>query len=433
MQVHAVHETGAHPRPRLTKSWFALWVIIALVLLATFDRQIISLVAPPMVKSLGLTDREFGLVQGVSFGVFTVAAAYPLGWLSDRIDRRLVIGICLVIWSCGTVACGLVNSFGQLFLASTAIAAGEAGLWPIAFSLVPDLFPPDRRVRANLIFYTASILGSSFSFLLGGAAIHLIEEWHSNLPNVLSGMEPWRLLFICAGLPAPIFLLLICFASLTRGAHETLVAPIAGTGMLGFVRVHGRTLLLLVAAIGMFGFAFGGLLAWTPLMATRLFAVQTDSNGIAISIAVGLGCVFGVIGAGLLMRRLKPRLKARSAVRICWLTMMLAAPVILALLVVSSAWQLYTLLTLEMAFGTLVGSLIPTLLQSVAAAHLRARVLALYTIVYYPTVGASVYLTGIMSDELGQGPRALPLAIASVSLFGWLAASVLMRAAELPF
>lgn len=140
-------------------AWFALWVLVAATLFGFVDRQVLALVAEPMAKDLKLQDSHLGVIQGLGFAIFGLIATYPLGCLADRFDRRMVLGGCVVVWAVDTAACGLVDSCVPLLIATLALAAGEAGLVPIVYAAIPDLFQGRQRISANQIFYVASILG----------------------------------------------------------------------------------------------------------------------------------------------------------------------------------------------------------------------------------------------------------------------------------
>src|SRR3546814_5798899 len=48
--------------------------------------------------ALKIDDTQFGLLQGVSFSLFYVAATLPLAWLADRTRRSRVMSACVAAW-----------------------------------------------------------------------------------------------------------------------------------------------------------------------------------------------------------------------------------------------------------------------------------------------------------------------------------------------
>jgi MFS family permease len=78
---------------------------------ALVDRQILVLLAEPIRKHLALSDLQRGLLQGAGIAIFAALATYPLGWLADRFDTRLVLKGCIAAWSTAVAACGLAQTF----------------------------------------------------------------------------------------------------------------------------------------------------------------------------------------------------------------------------------------------------------------------------------------------------------------------------------
>src|SRR3546814_19295050 len=103
--------------------------------------------------------------------VFASVASYPMGWLADRYERRLILALGVACWSLATGLFAFQQSFGGLFAATIGIAIGEAGLAPIVFALIPDLFSERQRNSANFILYGGSLLRAGLSMELGGAQV----------------------------------------------------------------------------------------------------------------------------------------------------------------------------------------------------------------------------------------------------------------------
>jgi MFS family permease len=99
------------------RAWAIATLLALCYTLSYFDRQAISILVAPIKHSLRLNDTQFGLIQGISFSVFYVAACLPLAWLSDRYRRSWVMSACVSTWSLMTMLCALANSFWQLLFA----------------------------------------------------------------------------------------------------------------------------------------------------------------------------------------------------------------------------------------------------------------------------------------------------------------------------
>jgi predicted MFS family arabinose efflux permease len=415
--------------------WFTFATILGLTLFAFVDRQVLTLVAAPMAAELRLSDGQLGLVLGLAFALFTLVAAYPIGWAADRFDRRIVLGLCVVIWSAGTAACGLAQNFSQLFVAAVAIAAGEAGLGPIAMSVIPDLFTGRKRVLANALNYIFAYLGVSVGLMLGGVAISQLDQAHATLPELWRQFSSWRLAFFLVSLPAPIFLGLIAFARLERPRRVSGGEVVTQDRLWPFLRLHARAISLVLGALVLYLLAFGGFMAWLPAANTRLFATSAAENGVGMGVAAAAGMVIGVALGTLLMRHLMVRSGRGSAasVRVAWIVALITTPVLFGFPFITAAWQGFALFGLLMVAGTAIGSLVPTMLQDMTPASIRARFLAVYTILAGLIGGSAPTAVGWISTLLGGTPHDLLAAMTLVALPCWLVSILLFRLSEHPF
>ena len=113
---------------RDVRSWALVAFLLSAMILSVVDRFGLSLMIDPIKGDLHLTDRDFGLLNGVAFGLFFAALGIPLGWLSDRWSRKGVMALGVAMWTLATAACGLAHSFPELLIARIVVGAGEAGL-----------------------------------------------------------------------------------------------------------------------------------------------------------------------------------------------------------------------------------------------------------------------------------------------------------------
>ena len=418
----------------LPGGWYTLISILIVTLFAFVDRQLLTLAAAPLAKSLNLSDSQIGMVQGLAFAVFTVIAVYPLAWAADRFDRRYVLGVCVLLWSLGTAAVGFTQNFTQLFIAAVAIAAGEAGLVPTTMAIVPDLFHGRKRVLANGINYFAAYVGIALALALGGAALGALNAVHQNLPPALRQFESWRLAFFALALPAPLMLLLIAFARLRHPRRDVDIssAKPAGPSLLEHLKMNRGAVGWIFAALGVYLLAFGGFFVWLPVVATRLFGATEAQNGAYMGLATAIGMFGGVFISTAWVRKLLVRVGQRASIRVAWIIQGIATPAILIFPFVTSAVQLYVVFGLLMLSGTAVGVLVPTMLQSMAPGVIRARFLAIYAIVSSLLSGIAPTLVGWLSDAIG-GHRGLLYALVGVALPTWIVATIMFRLGERPF
>jgi sugar phosphate permease len=144
------------------------WELITLLWFTFFlnqaDRQIFNIVIPSIRDDLGLTDANMGLVASV-FTLFYGVMVPVGGFLGDRINKKYVIIVSLLIWSLATLTTGLSYSIVQLILVrSIVMGGGEAFYAPSASALICEYHQNTRSVALS-IHQTAlysGIIGSSF-------------------------------------------------------------------------------------------------------------------------------------------------------------------------------------------------------------------------------------------------------------------------------
>jgi MFS family permease len=86
--------------------------------------------------------------------------------VADTCTQTSVITAGFAVWSFFTAACGLVDSYLPLLVMWMGV--GEASLSPAAYSLITDSLPPDRRGRAQGVYYMGIYLGAGAALVIGG-------------------------------------------------------------------------------------------------------------------------------------------------------------------------------------------------------------------------------------------------------------------------
>jgi len=424
----------AEARRASAGAWYALAVLVIAMVLGAVDKVIMTLLAEPVRHALTLSDTQLGLLQGAGLALFTGIATFPLGWLSDRYDRRVVLAACVIVWSVAAGSRGLAQDFGLLFIASIGVGAGEAGLGPITHSMIPDLFPRAQRVLANAVFALSSIFGAALGAMLGGAISGAMDGARPLLPASLQHLESWRLSFIAiAACGAPVALLLLTIRRPVRTAPVARHADpqaVQGISFGDYLRQHWKVLARLVVGSGVAGVGLIAVGSWIPILAARQFGATPAQVGQGLGLAFISGTLGGaLVGLGV-MRWLGKRMGGAAALRIIIAGNLCTAVLSVLLLFVRSHTDVFALLALLIApliAGTLV---LPNILQDVGPAHLRARVIALLTMASLPFGVIGPLLIGLMSDALKSTPNGLAYAVVGITLVGGAVGALILRATE---
>jgi MFS family permease len=287
-------------------AWIVVAILIATAILSYTDRQVLSLLVDPMRGDLGITDTQISLLLGTAFAVVYGVAGIPLGYLADRVSRRNLILAGVVVWSLGTIGCGLSHDFAQIFAGRVIVGLGEAVLSPAAISLISDYFPPSRRGTAVGLFLSGIAIGSGASILIGGGVLDVVE--HGFLVGTpLAAQAPWRLVLLLIGGPGLIWSLAILLIRepLRRVSAEASLSPPTGPAAVAPARrptawARVAPIYLMVAMASLVDNAVG---AWAPSLLIREFHRDPARIGLELGLLLTVGFGGGVFVGGLLADR----------------------------------------------------------------------------------------------------------------------------------
>lgn len=202
---------------------YRLYVLLTLTLVYTLnfiDRNLLGVVAQPIIAEFGLTDTQYGFLNGPPFALFYAVMGIPIAMAADRFNRVTIIAICIGIWSVMTALCGLASSFLFLLLFRIGVAIGEAGGTPPSNSIIGDYFKPRSRAAALGLFATGVTIGGALANFFGGPIGGLkgpaFGAWLESigLSAIASQfkweeIEGWRIAFVLIGVPGILIALLV--------------------------------------------------------------------------------------------------------------------------------------------------------------------------------------------------------------------------------
>ncbi|MDQ1185343.1 MDR family MFS transporter [Agrobacterium larrymoorei] len=177
MSVNSAAPLVTEPRRRLVVFLFLMLAMF----MATLDNQIVSTALPTIVGEFGALER-FGWV-GSAYLLATSAVMPVYGKLGDLFGRKYVMISAVVIFTVGSLACGLAWSMDSLIAARVLQGLGGGGIMVSIFSVNADLFAPRERARyqsySSLVIMASGsvgpILGGTMSDLFGWRSIFLIN------------------------------------------------------------------------------------------------------------------------------------------------------------------------------------------------------------------------------------------------------------------
>lgn len=324
---------------------------ILLALACTVGLRMLGLfLVLPVFTLYGLRFTHSRMLVGFAFGAYGLMMAIlqiPFGRLSDRLGRRNVLALGMVLFSLGSFLCAVPQWFPQALRIGVLIIGrliqGGGAIISVAFATVADHIEPDRRSTAMAIlgipigaaFVIGVVAGPLLAGLLGTASLF----W---LTGVL-GLGTAALLLRSlpegppgAGSPAPLPAVLGIRPLLSLDSAGFLMNffmaafffyfPLIVTGRhhVSMTRYYALLVpMILVSGITMFGFSRGADRGWGRPLAVVAFlvflpgslilfrpeAVGFDPNGLTPVVVAGTLFYIGFTG----LEPILPSLVTRSA------------------------------------------------------------------------------------------------------------------------
>ena len=280
------------------------WYIVSLCMLAYvfsfIDRQVITLLIEPIRADLQISDTQFSLLHGLAFAMLYAVAGIPIARMADRRSRPVIISVGIFVWSLATAMCGLAKSFVQLFLARMAVGVGEAALSPAAYSMITDSFPKSKLGLALGVYSSGSFLGGGLAFIIGGAAIAIINQWGVQQFPVIGVVQPWQMTFFMVGLPgllvAALFIVTIKDPD-RKGVTEDSTA-FTFSDVLHYIGGHKKTFAAHYVGFGLLSMTLYALMNWAPAYFLRKYGMPVKDVGLYLGLVVLIGNSAGVLASG---------------------------------------------------------------------------------------------------------------------------------------
>ena len=396
-----------------------LGVLLVVYVFNFLDRQIVTILAEPIARDLGLSDTQIGVLTGLSFALLYSTLGLPIARFADRpkTDRVKLIAVAVAIWSIATALCGGARSFLQLAIARVGVGIGEAGGTPPAHSLITDVAAPEKRARAFAIYQLGPPIGGLIGMVLGG---------------YLAGTLGWRLAFVVVGLPglvlAVLVVLLLRDPRRSGGTATRIEALPLGEALRQILA--SRAMRLLLTTAGLASFATYGVLIWTTIFFQRSHHLTPAETGLWFGLVNGIASILGVWLGGQIGDRHRARGK-QHLLTVPAIAQALSVPFLLAALSVPD-WRLamvlfFPAIVLNWLYVAPYYSAVQGLVPPAARAVASAAILFMQNLI---GLGLGPVLLGYCSDLLkpSYGTESVRYVLFIAGLVSLLAGVFLWRA-----
>lgn len=274
---------------RSVRSRPPLVVIFSVTVSGILANTLINAALPDIVADFGRGPGDAGLLVAAAT-LPGILMAPAIGLLADRLDRRPVLVVCLVVFGLAGLAGAFAPSFELLLVARLVQGLGSGGLINLAVVLIADSW--EGAERARLIGVNAAVLTVSIATLppIGG---------------LLAEFGGWRLSF------APFGVALLSAVAVARYVPDS--ATRAATTLAAQLRDAAAVVRRPVVAgsiffgCTLFILIFGLMLTALPIMLEQRFGLSVGARGLVL-IGPALGAAVVAFNLGRLRRRFGARL-----------------------------------------------------------------------------------------------------------------------------
>jgi MFS family permease len=283
-----------------------------------------------------------------------------------------------------TALCGVAQNFWQLFLCRVGVGVGEACNGPATFSMLADLFPPNRLPRAIGVLNFGFFLGLGASLLIGGSVVHLVSSLPPLTLPLVGTLHGWQYTFLIVGIPGLIVAAL--FATIIEPIRRGRIAGATGTvpvfDVVRFIVQNRATYGPMFLGLALQTILSFGVQGWTPSFFIRTYGWTISQIGWTQGLIILLVWPLGLIPGGLAAERLARRGFDDANLRITIAALLAYTPFAIAFPLMPTALGSNIMLALGglcISFG--IGPQ-NAALQTVTPGEMRGQVTALFLFVF---------------------------------------------------
>ncbi|MBL4935910.1 MFS transporter [Clostridium sp. YIM B02515] len=172
--------------------WIILFTILMMTFMSTLDSSIVNVALPAMSKHLNVSMASIEWVV-TSYLIIISASILMFGRLGDIKGKTKVFKFGIILFTFGSLLCGISNSLVILVASRVIQAIGAAASMATSQGIVTHVFPSNERGRALGLTGTFVALGSMVGPPLGGFIITVLSWKYIFLINVPIGILSFTL------------------------------------------------------------------------------------------------------------------------------------------------------------------------------------------------------------------------------------------------
>jgi MFS family permease len=157
-----------------------------------YDLVLLGFIRDPVARDLHLSVRAQAWLLGVALGTSGLGGIVA-GALADRIGKRTMLVWTILIYSAGSLVCGLAPNAGAFVCGRAIVGLGVGGEWAIGHGMLAEAVEPARRGRWSAALQSGEPLGVAIAAVAGYVLVPLVG-WRT----VLVGSSATALIALAA-------------------------------------------------------------------------------------------------------------------------------------------------------------------------------------------------------------------------------------------
>jgi MFS family permease len=261
---------------------YFFWIMFFANFVNYLQRYIFIGLSPYIQLDLKFNDFEYGVLITVFAFVYAVFAL-PLGFLADRIGRKFVVGVGMVIASAAQILTSTLSSFAPLIGAKSLFGFGQSGFYPAGQPLIAAQYPAAKSATVIARWTAGALIGLGVGVLLAS----FFDE------------NTWRIALLITAIPGFLAATLVLFLREKRrregdsneapteqvemGRQENAKTPSVWARFVSYLKIPTFRVLVAMQIFGFF--ALAGIAAYLPIYLNNAYGQKVnkfDSFGNAI-------------------------------------------------------------------------------------------------------------------------------------------------------
>jgi MFS family permease len=249
-----------------------------------YDLVLLGFIKEPIAHALHLTHTEEAWLLGVALGASGLGGI-AAGAIADRVGKRTMLVWTVLLYSLGSLVCGLAPTAATFVLGRAVVGLGVGGEWAIGHGMLAEAVAPAHRGRWSAALQSGEPLGVALAAIAGYLVLPLVG---------------WRAVLVGSSATA----LLALFAR--SSVHLPNVPAARSTGLRALLDPHVTRRLVAAWLLGVFKLGtYWTCYTWLPSFLRDMH--QLPARSLAWMLTAQFGQLLGMTTFGIVADRLGRR------------------------------------------------------------------------------------------------------------------------------